>query len=694
MLLKDLNLKSKENVLSMNLSGGYKRKLSLGIALVGGSKVVFLDEPSSGMDVTARREMWDMLKKYRSNRIIILTTHYMEEADNLGDRIGIMSHGKMLCWGSPDFLKNRFGEGYNLVVVKADRNDNEKLENFVLDNVPGSSKVSEVSSEATFLLPKTSSQYFSDFFKNFDKELQNLSVTSYGVSMTTLEEVFLKVEGADALKKAEMIQKLQRRRTSNLEDVKEDHEVDEYSISKHQIEGGWSVFFLHFIALFIKRFLLSRRNFKGFVLDLLLPGALVIAGFGLSKIDFFVNSSQRTLEPSLFPLSQRIIYNTNGISGSSSGSYSTLMNYFTPSSDFSFTATTSTVGSNDTATLENFDDVLYNAAQVSPLSPYRFGHYYLYSLDYTNHRYKVVSFINNTSQDAQVAFPHFMYQAIMRNEFGSSFSYTMINDPMPIVQIYKDRNKSSSGFFIIFVLGIAFALIPTSIIGFLLNEKANALVHQQIISGMNKVSYWISNFTYDIVKVFVPILMTIAFLYIFSLDYDYAWLLIFLFPTAIVPYTYFTSFLFNDEAAGQNFTIIHNFLIGGLLPIAFNTPNHKITLNNNSIAFNVLRLISSTKTIGDGLVWLPRIFPIYNVCNGIVMISLKDTIANQRNQSAPNAISFSCAGGDVMFLVLHFFFWSILVILIEVGCWNCLRRKGKTIIDAVEEIDNDEVIIL
>lgn len=95
-LLKDLNLTNKQHVLSMNLSGGYKRKLSLGIALVGGSKVVFLDEPSSGMDVTARREMWDMLKKYRNDRIIILTTHYMEEADNLGDRIGIMSHGKML----------------------------------------------------------------------------------------------------------------------------------------------------------------------------------------------------------------------------------------------------------------------------------------------------------------------------------------------------------------------------------------------------------------------------------------------------------------------------------------------------------------------------------------------------------------------------------------------------------------------
>jgi ABC-type Na+ transport system ATPase subunit NatA len=96
-LLKDLNLTSRKDVLSKDLSGGYKRKLSLGIALIGGSKVVFLDEPSSGMDVTARREMWDMLKKYKNDRIIILTTHYMEEADNLGDRIGIMSRGQMLC---------------------------------------------------------------------------------------------------------------------------------------------------------------------------------------------------------------------------------------------------------------------------------------------------------------------------------------------------------------------------------------------------------------------------------------------------------------------------------------------------------------------------------------------------------------------------------------------------------------------
>ena len=104
-LIVDLNLEAKKNALAKSLSGGQKRKLQLGMALIGGSKLVFLDEPSSGMDTTARREMWDMLKNYREGRVIILTTHYMEEADNLGDRIGIMSYGRLICCGTPDYLK-------------------------------------------------------------------------------------------------------------------------------------------------------------------------------------------------------------------------------------------------------------------------------------------------------------------------------------------------------------------------------------------------------------------------------------------------------------------------------------------------------------------------------------------------------------------------------------------------------------
>jgi ATP-binding cassette subfamily A (ABC1) protein 3 len=90
----------------MNLSEGSKRQLSVAIALIGGSKLVLLDEPTSGMDLSSRRVLWNMLKKYKNDRIIILTTHYMDEADILGDRIGIMAEGKIVCLGSSLFLKN------------------------------------------------------------------------------------------------------------------------------------------------------------------------------------------------------------------------------------------------------------------------------------------------------------------------------------------------------------------------------------------------------------------------------------------------------------------------------------------------------------------------------------------------------------------------------------------------------------
>lgn len=91
------------------------------MAFSGGSKVIILDEPTSGMDTSARRYIWDMLKKYRKDRIIILTTHFMDEADYLGDRIAIMSSGKLAAIGSNVFLKNKFGSGYNMGIVKVSR---------------------------------------------------------------------------------------------------------------------------------------------------------------------------------------------------------------------------------------------------------------------------------------------------------------------------------------------------------------------------------------------------------------------------------------------------------------------------------------------------------------------------------------------------------------------------------------------
>ena len=117
-MVRDVGLTVDKDKQSGSLSGGNKRKLSVSIALIGQSKLVLLDEPTSGMDLSARRALWNMLRKYRRDRIIILTTHYMDEADVLGDRIGIMAQGQLKCLGSSLFLKNRFSAGFKLTIVK------------------------------------------------------------------------------------------------------------------------------------------------------------------------------------------------------------------------------------------------------------------------------------------------------------------------------------------------------------------------------------------------------------------------------------------------------------------------------------------------------------------------------------------------------------------------------------------------
>ena len=160
-----------------------------------------LDEPTSGMDIQARRLLWDMLKRYKDGRIIILSTHYMDEADKLGDRIGIMSHGKLVCLGTSLFLKNRYGIGYTLTLEKQDKLQNTTLEPFLKDRLGDEvRKLSEIGKEITFQIPQEVSCKFKEFFEEFDQKKGEHHINYYSISITTLEEVFLAVGDGKELK--------------------------------------------------------------------------------------------------------------------------------------------------------------------------------------------------------------------------------------------------------------------------------------------------------------------------------------------------------------------------------------------------------------------------------------------------------------------------------------------------------------
>uniref|UniRef100_A0A672M4G2 P-type phospholipid transporter n=1 Tax=Sinocyclocheilus grahami TaxID=75366 RepID=A0A672M4G2_SINGR len=198
-LLDNVGLQHKRHEQTKNLSGGMQRKLSVAIAFIGGSKVVVLDEPTAGVDPYSRRGIWDLLLKYREGRTIILSTHYMDEADLLGDRIAIISQGKLCCCGTPLFLKARLGTGYYLTLVKREMHstpsststDAAALMALAQQYVPDAQLVEDIGREAVINLPHAASEdgSLALFLNELDKRQGEFGVVSYGLSDTTLEEV-------------------------------------------------------------------------------------------------------------------------------------------------------------------------------------------------------------------------------------------------------------------------------------------------------------------------------------------------------------------------------------------------------------------------------------------------------------------------------------------------------------------------
>ncbi|XP_024150087.1 ATP-binding cassette sub-family A member 2 isoform X2 [Oryzias melastigma] len=221
-MIADLELSNKRHSLVQTLSGGMKRKLSVAIAFVGGSRAVILDEPTAGVDPYARRAIWDLILKYKQGRTILLSTHHMDEADLLGDRIAIISHGKLKCCGSPLFLRSTYGDGYKLTLVKKQpegRGQSSQLltpptqspsstqspcsetrvTKFIQQFVASCLLVSDSNTELSYVLPSEAVKKgcFERLFQALEQNLSSLALTSFGVMDTTLEEVFLKVSEED-----------------------------------------------------------------------------------------------------------------------------------------------------------------------------------------------------------------------------------------------------------------------------------------------------------------------------------------------------------------------------------------------------------------------------------------------------------------------------------------------------------------
>jgi len=408
-IINDLELDEKANAQAKTLSGGQKRKLSIGIALIGGSEIVFLDEPSSGMDITSRRKLWDILKRCNQGRIIILTSHFMEEAAVLGKRIGILSNGKMKCLGTPLFLIDKFGKYISVNVIKQPgNNDDESIIRFFQSKIENL-RFDVFTEEILFRIPKNTNINKKDLFRELDENLTKLGIKTYSASMPSLEDVFLNVS-AEA---KNLSQDNSREIIKKPILEKESSAYFSYDPLNDNVKSDLTKFLIDIKAVMYKRYFQIIRDRKSFLLEFLCPILLVLIGCGVSSITFFQEAPSKLLSFNRLPNPQYPFINTVPFSSDSNQNFDLQSYMSTPNSSlytFNFTTGFANPNTNNSDTFLRFNDYVAGLKLVNDTTSNNYlGNYYIFKVDkgLSNNqftKYEVGILTNSKSLDSPLIF--------------------------------------------------------------------------------------------------------------------------------------------------------------------------------------------------------------------------------------------------------------------------------------------------
>ena len=462
-------------MLAKNLSAGQRRKLSISISLIGGSKVIFLDEPSSGMDITSRRNLWEILKRQTDGKIIILTTHYMEEASVLGKRIGIINAGKMKCIGSPLFLIEKYGKFMSLNVTKEEDCDSNTIIEFIKNNAEDI-EYEALSEEIMFRIPiknensgKKTNFDLKSFFTKFDDNVKKLRIKSYSVSMPTLEDVFLNVAAED------------NNNIKSKEELEQQQENDKilYNSNLREDYTKNSKFLNDFKISMKRRYLITIRDIKGFLMEILCPIILTLFGLLLSKIEIGYKSGP--VEVSFEELGkQNIIYSSYD---------DTNINL----NDFILEDIPST--KIEGLTIDNFPDKkdavkeyinkIYEIQKDTEDSSKKevdmasddytgyFGSLFMLDVDNSNKKYEFIIALNARVRQGLPIYSHYFLKHILEKACGKKLSITFTHYPLPMTHDLSETKSFGNKIAIVLFLAIALALIPANFITIFVKERAN-----------------------------------------------------------------------------------------------------------------------------------------------------------------------------------------------------------------------------
>uniref|UniRef100_A0A8C2JZG5 ATP-binding cassette, sub-family A (ABC1), member 3b n=1 Tax=Cyprinus carpio TaxID=7962 RepID=A0A8C2JZG5_CYPCA len=557
--LRILNLEDKRHARSKTLSGGMKRKLSIGIALIGDSKVVMLDEPTSGMDPSARRAIWDLLQGEKHGRTILLTTHFMDEADLLGDRIAIMASGELQCCGSPLFLKNKYGAGYHMVIVKDAFCNVSEITRLVHMYVPDATLESSAGAELSYILPKESTSRFELLFAELEMNRDELGIASYGASVTTMEEVFLRVgKLVDSSLDIQAIQlpalQYQHERRSHdwtmddsssisgmtdVTDFTDSGTMISEDGSNIKLNIGARLYMQQFYAMFLKRALYSWRNWKVMVAQFLVPLiftvlALVVArSLPGSKITPQLRLALKQYGPTHVPVAVDV----------SAGPLATaLLPQQHPNLSFFLS--------------DLSEYVLYNAMREGGA----FNEHCVVGATFRSRSRKnteVIGYFNNQGYHTPATALMLVDNALYKLLAGPDASIQTGNYPLP-------RNMSeTTGFAIAINLMYGMASLASTFALLLVSERSVKSKHVQQVSGVYLSNFWFSALLWDLINFLLPcLLMLVMKAFVAENHLVDVLLLLLLYGWAVIPLMYLLSFMFSSPATAYTRLTIFNILSG------------------------------------------------------------------------------------------------------------------------------------
>ncbi|KAN0018400.1 hypothetical protein ACTFIU_011016 [Dictyostelium citrinum] len=665
-MANEIDLGEKLHTPAGSLSGGQKRKLCLGIAFIGRSTIIFLDEVSSGMDPSSRRKVWDFLLSHKKGRTIILTTHYLDEADYLSDRISIISHGKLITDGSSLYLKNKYGVGYLLTCSKSlnaiDQFNVDQVTQFIREQIPDVTVLSNAGSEISFRLPTASLPVFSKFFKEFDDNLTNFHIDSYGISVTTLEEVFLKI-GTDIDTDVSIADD-----SNGGEELKRAIAVSSTGIkSKQQLKG-----------LLIKRIKTSSKDLKAFLLSLILPLLVIIGSIIVFKeVDNEVIFYNNSTEPLTFSLLNQ--YGSNDkvpIQLAGTTSELDFNRYLSNSPYFNqFEYLNNSINLKDYL-VDNYKQSTGSINFTIPLSSMNttqiISYNSLFNFNYIHSWPIHVNLIND---------------ALLRNHNGIGIQVTSL----PFDHILTSFQKASQGMniqsivYFIVIMMAGFSLMAGSFAGNISQERTNRIKRLLYISGCKKYIYWLSNLLWDYFFAFILLLITCIILAIvddkFKDHFGLFFLSLILFSLAIIPLSYLFSFKFTTFGKSTGAITAIHFAIGVIMTIAMIILRIEVIIKKSSSLEDVTDIIDIIFNIFSPLYAFSRVIFIISGFPGSLRLgALK----------IDDYWSLDYGATPLIILSAHVVVWTIFILLIDYSPeFKGYLRNPKTIPPPPPPVDED-----